>query len=542
MEAIEVKTVRLIYVYSQEDKEKRDKLSQFLRFQRPQVEEWHEDDILPGEQRLEEIYKNMAMADIILLLLSSDFLALHENIWSFALDLYRSKRTRLIPIHLSHVNLPQEFEDLQLLALPRNGQPISTWNSSGKAYKEIAQEVNKVVQKVHASRTKRHVSLFETRLFRKVSSVFSGRLDGSFQKNPKMNDYNGLKVPITQSSEGMSRKKFLTITGSVGLVGATVSGGAIYLKMLSELDALKGINGLQDKNVLKIGSELKSLKGAQATIEAKTFKDIRITFIPTAIPTDVDPTPLVNALQQQLSLPVSLELYPKSYSECITTFGRREFNVFWGNPYGYVIAAARYGVRPILQLKTRTQNDKSHYYTHILTRRASNIHSVAELGGRSLSFVDKYSTSGYLYPRQALRENKLDEDQVKTTYVGTHAESLDRVVSGRTDAGAVSEEFYESPDGSYISPVYTDTLIKYNVKDEDIVSIYRSEPIPMGPVVVHADILDSDVRKLQSAFLLLDDPTLLRSLGVSGFGSVTDATYKPIRDIAQDLGIDLATV
>jgi phosphonate transport system substrate-binding protein len=522
MEAMGAKTLRLIYVYSQEDKEMRDKLSEFVRFH-PHVQEWHE--VLAGKERLEEIRKNMLSADIILLLLSSNFLALHEDIWSFALDLHQRNKTRVIPVHLRYVTLPQEFKDLDLLALPRNGIPIDDWKSPAGAYKEIAEEVDKIVQDIQAS----------------------------LLIMPTTNGSNGTKVPTTlpvgtteplspiqlTASEGISRKKFLTITGSVGLVGATVSGGVIYLKMLNELKAL---NDLKTSNESKLGSELKTLKDSKATIEAKTFKDIRITFIPTAIPTDVDPTPLVNALQQQLSLPVSLELYPKSYSECITTFGRREFNVFWGNPYGYVIAAARYGVRPILQLKTRTQNDKSHYYTHILTRRASNIHSVAELGGRSLSFVDKYSTSGYLYPRQALRENKLDEDQVKTTYVGTHAESLDRVVSGRTDAGAVSEEFYESPDGSYISPVYTNTLIKYNVKDEDIVSIYRSEPIPMGPVVVHADILDSDVRKLQSAFLLLDDPTLLRSLGVSGFGSVTDAVYGPIRDIARELGIDLATV
>lgn len=129
-----------------------------------------------------------------------------------------------------------------------------------------------------------------------------------------------------------------------------------------------------------------------------------------------------------------------------------------------------------------------------------------------------------------------------TVYVETHTQSLESVLSGNTDAGAVSEENYKSADGSYTSLVYTNLLSKYNLKDDDVLSIYTSDPLPMGPVVVHSDILESDVRRLQSAFLLLDDPTLLRSLGISGFGSVTDSVYDPVRNVAHELGIDLAHV
>jgi phosphonate transport system substrate-binding protein len=514
MEVIEAKTVRLIYVYSQRDREMRDKLSQFIGLH-PHVQEWHEEDILAGQQRLEEIYKNMAVADIILLLLSADFLASYESIWSFALDLHRSKKTRLIPIHLSHVNLPQEFKDLQLLALPRNSRPINKWESPDEACAEITQEVDKVVQEIHVLPTT-------------VSTT---------------NNSNGVKartiplsigsteplLPTQQISSGtMSRKKFLTIIGSVGLLGVTVGGGAIYLKTYNDLNT--------------ITNELKSFNSSNALNDSKKLKDIRIIFTHASISSGLDPAPLIKTtLQQKSGLPVSLEFDPKSYGESITRFGNGEFNVFWGSDYAYVIAAARYRVRPILQRKNQTP-ESLHYYSHILTKRSSNIRTLADLKGRSLSFVDQYSTSGCLYPRYVLRKSGLDEIEVRTVYVGTHAKSLESVISGDTDAGAVSSDYYKSTDNSYISKAYTDTLGKHNVKDEDIVSIYRSDPLPTPPIVVHADLLESDVWRLQSAFLLLDDPTLLRSLGISGFGSVTDATYDSVRNVARELGIDLSTV
>jgi phosphonate transport system substrate-binding protein len=481
METIENKIFRLIYVYAQEDREMRDKLAQYIRFH-PQVEEWREDNILAGGERLEEIRKNMASADIILLLLSADFLASYESIWQLALDLHRSNKTRIIPIYLRYVILPPDLKVLQ--TLPRNGIPINEWNAPDKAYAEIAQEVDKVIQEIHAG---------DSNASSKGSII------------PLVSD----KLPSIQqtSSVTMSRRNFLIITGLAGLIGATVG-----------------------------------TFGYRVATSPKTLQDIRMIFNQAAIPSGlVDPSQLVNALHQKSGLPVHLEFHTNSYGEGITRFGNREFNVLWCGDYSYVIAKARYGVRPILQRKSQTL-DRPHYYGYILTKRSSNIHTIADLKGRSLSLVDQYSTSGYLYPRHELQKNGLDENEVKTTYVGTHAKSIEFVISGNTDAGAVSEELYKSDDGSYISDVYRNTLSKYNVKDEDIVSIYRSEPIPTGPMVVHADMLEGDVWRLQNAFLLLDDPTLLRSLGISGFGSVTDAVYDPVRNVARELGIDLSTI
>jgi phosphonate transport system substrate-binding protein len=523
---MEAKTLRLIYIYSQKDKKMRDELSTFMDSY-PHLQEWHEDNILAGVERLEEIKKNMASADIILLLLSADFLKDSKDIWRLALDLHQSNGTRLIPVHLSRFIPYPEFEDL--LALPRNGIPINKWESPDEAYAEIAQEVDKVVQEIHAPPSP-------------IKTATNGSNGTNAQTTPLSIGTIEPLSPTQQTSSGtMSRKKFLTIIGSsVGITGITAA-GFTYLIMSNEINNLKSLNELKASNGLKIGSELKTLKDTQATIEGKTLKDIRIIFTHSSISSDLDPAPLINALQQKSGLPVSLKFDLKSYGESITRFGSGEFNVFWGSDYAYVIAAARYRVRPILQRKGQTQ-DGLHYYSHILTKRSSNIHSVAELKGQSLSFVDQYSTSGYLYPRYELQKNGLDEKQVHTVYVGTHKESLESVISGRTDAGAVSSDYYKSTDNSFISKAYTDTLGKYNVKDEDILSIYRSDPLPTPPIVVHADTLDSDVRKLQSAFLLLDDPTLLRSLGISGFGSVTDATYDSVRNVARELGIDLSTV
>jgi hypothetical protein len=69
--------VTIFYVYAREDEELRDKIAvQMSGLRRPNlVTEWHDREILPGIRWADAIDEHLASAQIILILISADFLA-----------------------------------------------------------------------------------------------------------------------------------------------------------------------------------------------------------------------------------------------------------------------------------------------------------------------------------------------------------------------------------------------------------------------------------------------------------------------------------
>ena len=74
---LEQQTIKLFYSYSHKDEALRDQLETHLKLLQRQkvIDTWHDRQIGAGEEWQRAIDKNMEAADIILLLISADFLA-----------------------------------------------------------------------------------------------------------------------------------------------------------------------------------------------------------------------------------------------------------------------------------------------------------------------------------------------------------------------------------------------------------------------------------------------------------------------------------
>jgi len=112
------------------------------------ITEWYDFDISPGQEWEDEIAAHLDTADIILLLITRNFMAsyyCHEVEMKRAIERHKAREARVIPIHIRHVdweNAP--FSRLQ--ALPSNGKPVSDWRPDrDKAYTDICQGIKKVV-------------------------------------------------------------------------------------------------------------------------------------------------------------------------------------------------------------------------------------------------------------------------------------------------------------------------------------------------------------------------------------------------------------
>jgi hypothetical protein len=138
----------VFYSYAHRDEELRDELARHLKLLERQgaISSWHDREIAAGAELDTEISQHLLDAEIILLLVSSDFLA-SDYIWSkelkVALDRHSKGSARVVPIILR----PCDWHSApfhHLKALPRDGKPVSKWRSKDEAFTEIAKSLRQL--------------------------------------------------------------------------------------------------------------------------------------------------------------------------------------------------------------------------------------------------------------------------------------------------------------------------------------------------------------------------------------------------------------
>jgi len=134
--------VKVFYSYSHKDAALRDGVATSLAAIRRQgyISEWHDRCIEAGDYWKTRIDENLNRADIVLLLISPDFIA-SDYCWSVeaqrALERHHCGDTVAIPIIL-RPSLWQVPLLAGLQALPTSGKPITTWGRRDDAFLDIA--------------------------------------------------------------------------------------------------------------------------------------------------------------------------------------------------------------------------------------------------------------------------------------------------------------------------------------------------------------------------------------------------------------------
>lgn len=120
------------------------------------VDIWHEGIIEAGKAKDETIQQQIEEADIILLLISSDFLAdddFYDQSLRYILHKHQQQEVQLIPIILRHCNWKASpFGQMQ--TLPKDGLPVLRSRSQvniDREFTQIAQEVQRIIQQDNKS-------------------------------------------------------------------------------------------------------------------------------------------------------------------------------------------------------------------------------------------------------------------------------------------------------------------------------------------------------------------------------------------------------
>ena len=137
----------LFYSYAHEDESLRDELAGHLRIleRRGVIRSWVDRDIVPGEDWSREIAAALQQADLVLLLVSSDFIN-SDYIWGVELDTamqrHRDGKLTVIPVMIRACDIEgAPFAGLQ--GLPTDLRAVTSWPNRDEAWTNVAKGIRR---------------------------------------------------------------------------------------------------------------------------------------------------------------------------------------------------------------------------------------------------------------------------------------------------------------------------------------------------------------------------------------------------------------
>src|SRR5437660_962693 len=144
--------VKVFYSYAREDEILREDLEKHLfpLTRQKLITTWADTVINAGQNWEEEIKRNLETADIILLLVSANFMA-SDFCYGFemqrALQRHQAREARVIPIILRPCPWKgAPFSHLQVL--PKGGRPVTAWANRDEALLDIVQSISRIIQEL----------------------------------------------------------------------------------------------------------------------------------------------------------------------------------------------------------------------------------------------------------------------------------------------------------------------------------------------------------------------------------------------------------
>lgn len=243
--------------------------------------------------------------------------------------------------------------------------------------------------------------------------------------------------------------------------------------------------------------------------------------------------------EEALGVPVRL-FTPADYNGVIQGLLGGSLDMAWlgASAYAAVYVADENAVEPVL---VKTNLDGSYTYHSIGFARAdSGITSLDDMEGKSFAFADPNSTSGFLIPNVELPAAgySMAEGEYfsRIGFSGGHEQSIIAVVNGDYDAGVTWADGQGEWEDGYNSGALRKAADAGIVDMNDIVEIWKSSPIPEGPVVLRKDLPQEAKTTMIDLVAALHETDPECAYGVAagetaGFSPVTHDEYATIIEI-----------
>jgi phosphonate transport system substrate-binding protein len=241
--------------------------------------------------------------------------------------------------------------------------------------------------------------------------------------------------------------------------------------------------------------------------------------------------PLGEYLSKKTGIDVRFTVLSR-YGNLIESFEKEKMDgAFFGSFTG-AVAIYKLGVIPLA--RPVNLDNTSTYQGYIFVRKDSNIKDVMDMKGKTMAFVEKSTTAGYVFPLAYLREHGIaspDNFFRKYYFTGSHDAAIDAVLKGDADIGAAKHSIY-------------DRMKMENSRiEQELVILAQSPSVPSNGLCVRKNLDEHIRKKLKDALLnLQNDPegqAVLKKFGALKFIETTVKDYEPVHELATKAGIDL---
>ncbi|WP_160120414.1 phosphate/phosphite/phosphonate ABC transporter substrate-binding protein [Rhodovarius lipocyclicus] len=241
---------------------------------------------------------------------------------------------------------------------------------------------------------------------------------------------------------------------------------------------------------------------------------------------------------------VPVRLFPASdYAGVLQAFSAKQIEMSSLGASGYAGAwlDTNGGLEPLV---VPEENDGSIAYVSVLVVRAdSGITSLEQMRGKSLAWADPNSTSGYLIPRFALRQQGIGVEAgqyfSRTGFAGGHEQGVVAVLQRQYDGAVTWASGQGDPAQGFSRGNLRAMVDKGMLKMADIRIIWTSTPIPNGPLAVRTELPASFKEDLKMFHLALpkSHPQIYEQVergGGMGYREATHDLFQMIVDLRRD--------
>ena len=243
--------------------------------------------------------------------------------------------------------------------------------------------------------------------------------------------------------------------------------------------------------------------------------------------------PLIERLHRDLHLNVTAFI-PTDYPGVVEAMRSHMIDAAFLSPGAYVLAERDFRrrhrpffIRPLLKT---VRYGSDFYYSAIIVRTDSGIHSLKQLKGKRFAFGDPESMAGSIFPRLMLKQAGIDPQRdLQLLPPGGHDTTVLAVFNREADAGAVFADDDKGKVGAWT------LFLKSPAEQRQICPIAFSRPIPNDMFCVRADLDPGLVNALKHTLLGLAKTPAGRHLlhdvyDIDGFTIAHSSDYDSVRE------------
>jgi phosphonate transport system substrate-binding protein len=200
-------------------------------------------------------------------------------------------------------------------------------------------------------------------------------------------------------------------------------------------------------------------------------------------------------------------------------------DIAWMGPWGYVLANNEGGAQAIAMVK---YDGKPTYHAIVVGRPGHGIKKFPDdAQGKSISFADAGSTSGWLIPTYWFKTQSIDPKTYFRYRDGAaHPANEIAVATGQVDLATD----YDRNRNAMIE--------KGTIAKDATEIVWTSEPLPNDPLVVRKSLDPALAKRVQEIVLAIDEDTAKRIMPAhyTGWVKADHASYKLIQDAGVAVG------